>query len=339
MAPTVAVERPRDLGVDVARGVAVFSMFIAHFAPSAGPGDVLILSEYLTAPLFALLIGWGAQLGHGRDREVWSIAVRATVLVLLGLALEQLETQIVIVLVWLGVLTVLCGLLVRTPTAAVLAVGAVSFALTPTLLDRSRDWLQERAVAGDPVTGLPLRLVELTVGGPDYRLTGLLPAACVGIVLARHPGRLVRFGTLAVAAAGAVVLLGADASGRIDLVPYSGTHLTMLFELALVMMAAQLSRTLAPALGGFGRLLGAVGGMTLSIYVAQVLVDAWYLVDRPPGFRDDSWLLIIGQCAGAVALAVTWPRAIHRNPWSKGPLEGLERLFVRSRRLLDRRSP
>jgi hypothetical protein len=50
VAPTVAVERSRDLGVDVARGVAVFSMFVAHFAPSAGPGGVLILSEYLTAP-------------------------------------------------------------------------------------------------------------------------------------------------------------------------------------------------------------------------------------------------------------------------------------------------
>lgn len=38
---------------DAARGVAVLSMFVAHVAPGGG---VILLSEFLTAPLFALLV-------------------------------------------------------------------------------------------------------------------------------------------------------------------------------------------------------------------------------------------------------------------------------------------
>ena len=46
--------------MDAARGVAVISMFVAHTAPSNGTADVLYLSEFLTFPLFALLVGVGA---------------------------------------------------------------------------------------------------------------------------------------------------------------------------------------------------------------------------------------------------------------------------------------
>ena len=56
----------RDLGVDLVRGVALVSMYVAHCAPGAGPAHVLILSEYLTMPLFVRRLpsggtddGWG----------------------------------------------------------------------------------------------------------------------------------------------------------------------------------------------------------------------------------------------------------------------------------------
>ena len=53
----------RRADVDVVRAVVLVSMYVAHVAPSSGPGRVLELSEYLTMPLFALLVGVGAQLG------------------------------------------------------------------------------------------------------------------------------------------------------------------------------------------------------------------------------------------------------------------------------------
>lgn len=46
--------RPRHLWLDIARGAAVISMLIAHTAPVGG---VFNVTEYLTAPLFAALIG------------------------------------------------------------------------------------------------------------------------------------------------------------------------------------------------------------------------------------------------------------------------------------------
>ena len=52
----------RLVWVDVARGLALVSMFLAHAAPSGGPGGALHLTEFLTAALFAALVGVGAAL-------------------------------------------------------------------------------------------------------------------------------------------------------------------------------------------------------------------------------------------------------------------------------------
>lgn len=318
----------RELGVDVARGVAVVSMFVAHFAPVAGPGEVLNLSEYLTAPLFALLIGWGAQLGRGREREAWSVVVRATVLVVVGLLLERAGAQIVVVLVWLGLLTLLAGVLVRLHTVLVAAVGVAVFVAAPRVLEQAREWVLERLMAGQPTDGLLGETLELTVAGPYYRLSGLLPLACLGILLARHSGRIVTTVTLLAAAVGAVALAGAQAADEVQMAPYTGTQLVMVFEVCLVVAVVQGCRTVAPLLGGFGRLTATVGAMTLSLYVAQVLLAAWYVADRPLEFRDDSWWVLGGMVVGSYALAAAWPRVVRRAPWSRGPLEGPVRALV-----------
>lgn len=329
--------RARELGVDVARGAAVISMFVAHFAPAAGPGGVLDLSEYLTAPLFALLIGWGAQLGRGREREVWSVVVRAGVLVLVGLLLERAGAQIVVVLVWLGVLTLLAVVLVRLPSVLLVVVGGAVFVAAPRALEWAREWVLERIMAGQVTDGLLAETLELTIAGPFYRLSGMVPLACLGILLARHAGRVVTLGTLVASAAGSLALAGAQAAGSIDMAPYTGTQLVMVFEVCLVVAVVQLCRTVAPFLGGFGRLTATVGAMTLSLYVAQILVAAWYVADRPLDFRDDSWLVLAAMVVGSYALAAAWPRVVRRAPWSRGPLEGPVRAVVDLP--LPRRSP
>ena len=72
----------RDLRVDAVRGVALVSMYVAHCAPTAGPGHVLTLSEYATYPLFALLVGVGAELGPRSGRASWvGPLVRGAVLI------------------------------------------------------------------------------------------------------------------------------------------------------------------------------------------------------------------------------------------------------------------
>ncbi|MDF9715366.1 heparan-alpha-glucosaminide N-acetyltransferase domain-containing protein [Nocardioides sp. ChNu-99] len=320
----------RDLAVDAARGVAILSMFVAHFAPTLGPGQVLLLADHLTAPLFALLIGWGAQLGRGRGGEWSSVLVRGAALVGLGLLLEDAGAQIAVVLVWLGVLTLLAVLLVRLPDL-VLAVGAVALlwaapdvvASTTTHLG---EWRIERVFAGEPADGLYPRALEVAAAGPFYRLVELVPLAAVGVLLARHGGRAVTLATLGVAAVVAAVLLGAEAAGEVALTPYSGTHPVLALELALCALVVQGARTLEDLVGRTVRpvlaLLAGAGTVALTAYVVQVLVAAAWVRDAPPGTTDDSWLLLGGLALGTVALGWAWPRVVRVRPWDRGPLEG-----------------
>lgn len=104
----------RHLWLDLARGLAVVSMLVAHTAPAGG---IFNVTEYLTAPLFAALIG--ASLHHALER--WrgstgrflaSAALRGLLLFLAGVALQPVYLQIVVVLQWLGALSVVLALVV-----------------------------------------------------------------------------------------------------------------------------------------------------------------------------------------------------------------------------------
>ncbi len=325
--------RVRDLGIDAARGLALVSMFVAHFAPTAGPGGVLDLSEYLTAPLFAFLIGWGAQLGRGRHGEVVAVLVRAAVLVGLGLLLERTEAQIVVVLVWLGALTLLCLVLVRLPDLALLGVAVALYVLEPRLLASSStslgEWRFERLLAGESADGLYPRLLELTVAGPYYRLTSMLVVACLGIVLARHAGRLVTVLSLAGCGLLAAGMVGAQRAGTLDMAPYTGTPAVLTFEVVLVVAVVQAVRLAATYLPAAARPLADAGRITLTAYTLQILVAHQWVQDREPGFRDDSWALMAAMIVVSLALGWAWPRIVRREPWARGPVEGVERAVAR----------
>lgn len=326
---TGAGPRVRDLGIDAARGLALVSMFVAHFAPTAGPGGVLDLSEYLTAPLFAFLIGWGAELGRGRHGEVVAVLVRAAALVGIGLLLERTDAQIVVVLVWLGALTLLCLVLVRLPDLALLGVAVALYVLEPRLLTSTStslgEWRFERLLAGESADGLYPRLLELTVAGPYYRLTSMLVVACLGIVLARHAGRLVTVVSLAGCGLLAAGMVGAQRAGTLDMAPYTGTPAVLTFEVVLVVTVVQAVRLAATYVPAAARPLADAGRVTLTAYVVQILVAHQWVQDREPGFRDDSWALLAAMVVVSLALGWAWPRLVRRDPWSRGPVEGLER--------------
>lgn len=325
--------RVRDLGIDAARGLALVSMFVAHFAPTAGPGGVLDLSEYLTAPLFAFLIGWGAQLGRGRHGEVVAVLVRATALIGIGLLLERTDAQIVVVLVWLGALTLLCLVLVRLPDLALLGVAVALYVLEPRLLTSTSatlgEWRFERLLAGESADGPYPRLLELAVAGPYYRLTSMLVVACLGIVLARHAGRLVTVVSLASCGLLAVGMVGAQRAGTLDMAPYTGTPAVLTFEVVLVVAVVQAVRLAATYLPAGARPLADAGRITLTAYTLQILVAHQWVQDREPGFRDDSWVLMAAMIVVSLALGWAWPRIVRREPWSRGPVEGVERAAAR----------
>lgn len=317
----------RRTDVDVVRFLAVASMYVAHVAPVPGPAHVLELSEYLTMPLFALLVGVGAQLGvlgadTGARRWWWSMAVRAVVLIGLGLALERAGAQVVIVLVHLGVLVVVAGLLARLPVAAVGAVALAAFV---------GSWSTEiaRAVGADgPYWPLPM-VVYATIGIllsrwwlHGSRTRSVLVPGIVGAVL------------LLLAAA----MLAAEQLGRIDLVPYSGTAQETVLDalLAAGVLGVGLAAARVLSRRALGRrlvsLLAATGAMTITLYVLQVLWLAYDVRVLHPGQRDDSWTNLAVLLGGSLVLARVWPAVVRRGAWRRGPVEGLVGMAIRPRK-------
>ena len=327
----------RRTDVDMVRFLALASMYVAHVAPVSGPARVLELSEYLTMPLFALLVGVGAQLGawstDPTPHRWWSIAVRATVLVLLGLALERAGAQVVIVLVHLGVLVVVAGVLARWPGIAVALVAAAAVVANELLLR----WDPTDLLLRDTWTTDLARFVW--VGGP-YRLLPMVLYAAIGMVLSRWwlRGPQVRSALLPGAVGGgllvvAAAMLAAEQAGRIDLVPYSGTLQETLLD-ALV-AAGVLGVGLAAARAADDRALGravltvlaAAGAMTLTLYALQVLWLAFDVRVLHPGRADDTWTNLGVLLIGSLVLAGAWHVVVRRQPWCMGPIEGLVATF------------
>jgi hypothetical protein len=325
----------RRADVDVVRFLALVSMYVAHVAPVPGPAHVLELSEYLTMPLFALLVGVGAQLGaHRRGVGHWtSTLVRTLALVALGLALDRAEAQVVIVLVHLGVLVLVAAVLARLPDLAVGAVALIALLAGPWLVRHTPvDLLLDQGWLADAV--------RFGVGGP-YRLLPMVVYAALGILVARHvgAGRGER-STVAPGALGLVLLLvgaamlAAEQRGLLDLVPYSGTLQETVLDALVATGVTLVGLALARALdhGPARRLvtgLAAVGAMTLTLYALQVLWLAYDVRVLHPGAADDSWTNLAVLGVGSLVVTAAWRGVVRREPWRRGPLEGVVALTAR----------
>ena len=119
-------------GLDAARGLAVLSMLVAHLCPAGG---VFTISEYLTAPLFAVIIGisMGVRLAERRPPAgtfLLDNLQRGLVLVVLGVLLQAIYAQIDVVLPYLGVLVIVLAplalLLHRLPVLTLGIAGALA---------------------------------------------------------------------------------------------------------------------------------------------------------------------------------------------------------------------
>ncbi|MGJ5893773.1 DUF418 domain-containing protein [Streptomyces sp. V2] len=197
-APTMG----RLVGLDLARALAVFGMYIVHIAPmESAPGSVgswvYFLAEGRASALFATLAGFSLMLIAGRlepktglaGRQAKArIAIRAVILLALGTVLAM-EYGDIIILAYYGVYFLLALLLVRL-SARTLAFIAAGIALVmPQLAFVLKMWLsdsvQQTINAYDPLERLS------TVGVLDLLLTGLYPAitwmafVITGMALAR----------------------------------------------------------------------------------------------------------------------------------------------------------
>lgn len=320
----------RHVGVDVARGAAVVSMFIAHTAPSGGPGGVLMLSEYLTFPLFALLIGVGAEFG-GRSstpREHFvSSVVRAGVLCAVGWFLPQAGAYVVIVLAPLGVLTLLCWALTKLPDVGVAGVVLISGVFAPWSISASQTLRTSVGLEGGPWEHW---FLDLWVS-PYYPQLVLLAAGGVGVLLTRrllpHSGpareREAWVWALGLATV-AVSLLAGDQWGWWAVAPYDTTAAEILLVLALA--GAVLCGAVYVGARSWAKVLTPVawvGGMTLTLYVAQVGWLALWARVLHPGVSDDAWANVAAMTAAAFVFAALWRALRLPGAWRRGPVEGV----------------
>ncbi|HEX6916738.1 MAG TPA: DUF418 domain-containing protein [Phycicoccus sp.] len=315
-------------GLDLARGLAVLSMLVAHLSPVGGPVN---LTENLTAPLFAVVIGvsMGVRLTRrptGPGAFVLDNVLRGLVLVVLGVALQALYGQIDVVLPYLGLLVIVLAPLAlalhRAPLLAV-GLGVAGAVLSPIAMDRAR----EELAAGSPGP-TATTLVEWLAAGHSYRLTSLLPMALGGLALATllpragEPPRGYGVAAVLLGSSLAAYLLGyaSEAGAR----AYSGTTaevvgatllasgtVVVAFLLVEVARAPRVRALAAPVLAP----VLATGRLALTAYTVQVLLLAGVGLLRG-GAPDDGW----GMLAAALVVVLGSCWALDRW-WGTGPLE------------------
>ena len=314
----------RDAAVDTVRAVALLSMFVAHGVPYA-PGGLWALSDFLTAALFAMLVGVGGGLSeHSGRAALLGWFVRGLVLILVGLLLEKAGAQVYVILVHLGALTWVVALLRPLPSLVLAGCAAWLALVAPPLQESWQGVYRELLLERSSVLA---RVVDVVLTGVPYRLITLTIWAIVGLLLARH---VLRSGTLTAQRemkVGAIVLglalvayLGLGRlGGNLELVPYSGTWLEIGFNALLA--SGVLLCVVGAGRGRDRRVLAQLGQMSLSIYTLHVLWLALLARTVFEGRTDDSWWTFASLVVGALAVAAAWSRVPRSSRWARGPLE------------------
>ncbi|MEU0248601.1 DUF418 domain-containing protein [Streptomyces sp. NPDC006235] len=296
----------RLVGVDLARALAVFGMYVVHIGPPLSATDgvaswVRYLADGHSSVLFATLAGFSLMLLAGRrepktglaGRQAKArIAIRAVVLLALGTAMAM-EYGGVIILGFYGVYFLLALPLVRL-RARTLAITAATLALVTPQLAFALNSLLTEPVQQSVSAYDPLHRVS-DVGVLDLLLTGFyptitwMPFVIAGMALARLDlsaavvqRRVAALGAaLTVAAYGMSLLLagkdalrsmaedGPSSGGPGSLPPDSGS-----FE-----PQASMLLTAGPHSGTTFDIIGSVGVAIL------VIVGATVAMDRLPRLR------------------------------------------------------
>ncbi|MGX1566973.1 DUF418 domain-containing protein [Streptomyces sp. NPDC055506] len=131
----------RLIGVDLARGLAVFGMYAAHLGPDPSEGGatgfLMELTHGRASALFAFLAGFSIMLITGRRtpktgragrQAVAKVVIRALVLLALGTALTLTDTPVEVILAFYGLYFLLVLPLYRLsarPLAIIAAAGAL----------------------------------------------------------------------------------------------------------------------------------------------------------------------------------------------------------------------
>ncbi|MEU1418180.1 DUF418 domain-containing protein [Streptomyces sp. NPDC049097] len=233
----------RLIGIDLARGLAVFGMYAAHVGPDVsvgGPvGFLLELARGRSSALFAVLAGFSLIIVMGRPQPrtgrsgrqaMARIVIRTVVLGVVGYALTALGTSIDVILSFYALLFLVVLPLYRLRAGALAFIAATGAVVMPLVLHATNasidngSWAQS-VIEHDPlarVTGTD-GIVELLFTG-SYPVLTWVPFLVAGMALARldltRPGIRSRMALTG----GGLALLGYGGSWlALHLVPHAMT--------------------------------------------------------------------------------------------------------------------
>ncbi|MGO4783785.1 acyltransferase family protein [Cryobacterium sp. W22_MBD10_FK3] len=336
------LQRDRFLVPDVARGVAILAMLVAHAGPlmTDQPAATAFLQGQLNdvaSPLFATTMGAAAAIvlakagpGRAAGTVILQNVIRGAILVLLGLVLATWGSWIAIVLSFLGIVLAIGTPLVLLGTRALMAVLAVVLVLGAPLNELML------AAAGPLITGgerTPASfLLEWLFLSPHYRVTNLLPWFLFGALLfrIRFGGR--RAGWIMLAVAVPAWWLGPLWRGAtgVEFSP-SGSYLDTLHDAGLVLgvlgvivlLASLRGRRSAAVVRAVFLPFEAIGSISLSLYVFQVALVGW-MADN--GIRYGTtdpvaWVVLV---LGVPLVGILWWRFVGKGPieWLIGVVSG-----------------
>lgn len=353
---------PRLAGIDVARGLAVLGMFVAHLGDD-GPGgrhdpEWFVIADGRSSALFALLAGLSLALTSGRQvlpsgipliRARLAALVRAGVLLLLGVLLVALQTPVLVILPAYAVLFALAvpflGLRRRWLVVGAVAVAVISptviFALTTPTAEGRPSVLARLTNQADPVqlpmdelvTGpypalvfLAYVLLGMAVGRSDLSRTRthtILVGAGTGLAcLAWGTSRLAQ-DSLGTGATPLTLRLVSAAAHDNSTLEVIGNSGTSLTVIGLCLLITRPTARYGRALTGVLAPVAATGAMPLTVYSLQI--GAISLLGNDVVWDPQSNTVLIWFIATALIGAWSW-----RHFLGRGPLERLLKATVQT---------
>ncbi|GGC16153.1 DUF418 domain-containing protein [Cellulomonas carbonis] len=333
----------RLLGIDAARGIALLGMIVVNVGPVEGEGALhrLYLLPYGRASvLFVVIagIGMGFMLRSRRgERRRWpTVAWRAGLLLVGGLALQLVTDDVSVILPVYGVLFLLALVLQRAPTSLLLGLALTMTLVGPVLyvghvVLEGGEHLTEPLELGDPVGTV---LHGLVLSGRYPLVTWCVPFL-VGLWLARLDlrdadvlRRMMLWGGLLAVAGFALSQVSRSALGReadvglgrlLTGAAHGQMPLWLVSSVAGAVFVVGLMVVVAPRVPRLAAPLADAGGLALTLYVLHVLVLA--AVKPPDGFTLAQGMAVsLALSVSFLVAAVGWRRLV-----GTGPLEVLLR--------------
>jgi len=329
----LAATRARVVGVDIARGLAILGMFIAHAAPRVNEAELLV--DGRSSILFATLAGISLGLMTGAERppvrglrsdRVVSVALRAIFIFLIGVVLSSFTSDVAVILDYYGIMFLLLTPVLFFPRWALATLGLGLLVLAPLL------------GAGQSAVNTARDTVEYFID--FYFLNGYypvviwLPFLLAGLIAARSGLTRPRTQVLMVSIGAFFSVAGYGAAAVVPGVSaeaHSGSTAEVFGSggLAIAIIGALLWLT-APQRARPGRVLrgalwpvAAAGSMALTLYTLQIVTLIGIVAVRDGGDPDvptaveyPGLPLLIGMVLVSLLFASLW-----RWLLGQGPLE------------------